>query len=163
MDKPQTQVVFIREGTEQDIPQVLKLIHELAVFEREPNAVKTSIDSMLKDGFGAQPVFGMFVAEVQSTIVGASIYYYRYSTWRGRCLYLEDLIVTESYRGQGIGQQLFSRIVRKAKEDECQGISWQVLNWNQPALDFYGKYGAKSEAQWLNCSLSREQIENFQS
>lgn len=152
-------VLTIRQGIENDLADALRLIKELAVFEEEPDAVVTTVDSMRTDGFGDQPVFGFFVAEVNGEIVGLSLYYDRYSTWRGRCLYLEDLIVTENFRGQGIGKALFDRTVQKAREDGYQGISWQVLDWNDPAIKFYETYGAKIEHQWLNCRLEKNQLD----
>ena len=149
----------IRQGTENDLPDAFRLIQELAVYEKEPEAVVTTVESMQVDGFGDNPVFGFFVAEFNDEIVGLSLYYDRYSTWRGRCLYLEDLIVTESCRGKGIGKALFDRTVKKAKDDGYQGMSWQVLDWNEPAIGFYKSYGAKIEEQWLNCRLEKEQTD----
>lgn len=151
----------VRTGTKADLPAVLELIVELAIFEREPDAVKTTIESMERDGFGENSVFGFFVAESESKIVGISLYYYRYSTWRGKCLYLEDLIVTESSRGLGIGKALFEATIQKACDEQCVGMSWQVLDWNQPAIDFYQRYDSKIEKGWLNCSLNAEQLRQF--
>ena len=150
--------VYIRPGTADDLPQALSLIQELATFEREPDAVEATIESMQIDGFGERPVFEYFVAEVAGKIVGLSLYFYSYSTWKGKCLYLEDLIVTESHRGQGIGRQLLDRIVAQAKESGSKRAVWQVLDWNEPALNFYNKYSASIEEGWLNASLSKEQI-----
>ncbi len=163
MNNLPTKNITIRSGTPGDLPRTLELIRELAEFEKEPEAVTTTVESMLEDGFGKRPVFGFFVAEVDQDIVGISVYYYRYSTWRGTCIYLEDLIVTESHRGSGIGKLLFDRTVQKAKDDNCNGVSWQVLDWNKPAIDFYEKYSAKIEGQWMNCSLSKRQVEQFES
>ncbi|HMO91172.1 MAG TPA: GNAT family N-acetyltransferase [Pirellulaceae bacterium] len=151
--------VMIRPGEVSDIPRLLELIQELATFEREPHAVKATQASMLRDGFGDNPVFGSFVAELSQQVVGMAIYYYRYSTWRGRCLYLEDLVVTESARGRGIGKKLFEQTVSKAKQENCQGLFWQVLDWNQPAIDFYLQYGAQIESQWLTCYLTKQQLD----
>lgn len=143
----------IRPGTNAEIPAVHALIVELAVFEREPDAVSNTIEMMLQDGFGDRPIFGFLVAETEGRIVGASIYYYRYSTWKGKRLYLEDLIVTEHMRGKGIGQLLFEETVRIAKSEKCTGMMWQVLDWNQPAIDFYKKYDARFDEGWVNCHL----------
>jgi len=148
----------IRDGIVDDLPQVLELIRELAIYEREPDAVVTTVASMERDGFGPRPLFGMIVAEQAGQLVGAAIYYDRYSTWKGRCLYLEDLIVTASCRGQGIGQALFEATMQRAIDQDCQGMSWQVLDWNQPAIEFYQRYQAKLEGQWINGSLSRTQL-----
>ncbi len=144
---------IIRPGTKEDVSAVHALIVELAVFEREPDAVSNTIEMMLEDGFGDRPVFGFLVAEESDQIVGASIYYYRYSTWKGKRLYLEDLIVTESRRGAGLGKLLFEETVRIAKEQHCTGMMWQVLDWNAPAIDFYKKYNARFDSEWINCHL----------
>ena len=146
-------MIEIRPGTRHDLPQILKLIVELAVFEKEPNAVKTTVESMAEDGFGENPVFGFLVAADGDKIVGMSLFYDRYSTWRGRCLYLEDLIVTESYRGQGIGKMLLDRTIEKAKTEGYRGMSWQVLEWNEPAINFYKKYNTQFDGKWVNCMI----------
>lgn len=153
-------MLHVRPGEPEDLPAVLELIVELARFEQEPDAVKTTVASMTEDGFGRRPVFGFFVAEVDSQIVGISLFYDRYSTWRGRMLYLEDLIVTESFRGKGIGKALLDRTIEKAKEEDYRGMMWQVLGWNKPAIEFYEKYGADLDAKWLNCILSEDQLRN---
>jgi GNAT superfamily N-acetyltransferase len=144
---------IIRPGTKEDIAAVHALIVELAVFEREPDAVSNTIEMMLEDGFGANPVYGFLVAEVDGHILGTSIYYYRYSTWKGKRLYLEDLIVTETSRGMGLGKLLFEGTVRIAREQRCTGMMWQVLDWNEPAIEFYKKYNARFDAGWINCHL----------
>jgi len=144
---------IIRPGTKEDIAAVHALIVELAVFEREPDAVSNTIEMMLEDGFGDHPVYGFLVAEVDGHILGTSIYYYRYSTWKGKRLYLEDLIVTEKSRGMGLGKLLFEETVRIAREQRCTGMMWQVLDWNTPAIEFYKKYNARFDAGWINCHL----------
>jgi len=144
---------IIRAGTQTDVPFVHALIVELAIFEREPNAVSNTTQMMLEDGFGDRPIFGFLVAQTEGRIVGASIYYYRYSTWKGKRLYLEDLIVTERMRGKGIGQLLFEETVRKAIAEKCTGMMWQVLDWNEPAIEFYKKYNARFDSGWVNCHL----------
>ncbi|MEM9413364.1 MAG: GNAT family N-acetyltransferase [Planctomycetota bacterium] len=146
-------MIQIRTGTADDLNAVHELIIELAIFEKEPDAVKTTVESMLHDGFGRNPVFGFFVATFDETIVGLSLFYDRYSTWRGRCLYLEDLIVTEPFRRQGIGKQLFDRTLKKARDEGYRGMSWQVLDWNEPAINFYRKYGVKLDEKWVNCLI----------
>lgn len=147
--------MIIREGKKEDLPRVLELIKELATYEKAPDAVTNTVEMMEKDGFGENPVFGFFVAEDKvKGIVGISIYYYRYSTWKGRRLYLEDIVVTESERGGGIGKLLFDRTIQKGKEEGCSGMVWQVLDWNEPAINFYKKYyNATLDPEWINCSI----------
>ena len=155
------QLANIREGTKADLPRVLELIKELAAFEKAPDEVINTVERMEKDGFGPSPVYGLFVAENENGIVGISIYYWRYSTWKAKRLYLEDIIVTETMRGKGIGKQLFERTMQHAIDKDCSGMTWQVLDWNEPALNFYKKYGAKLDAEWVNGSLEKEQIQNY--
>lgn len=148
----------IRAGRKEDLPRVLELVRELAVYERAPDEVTNTVAMMEEDGFGPNPVYGMYVAVRNDIIVGISIYYYRYSTWKGRRLYLEDIIVTETERGKGIGKALFNRTLEHALQSGCTGITWQVLDWNEPAINFYKKYGAKFDASWVNCNIEREGI-----
>ncbi|TDQ13702.1 L-amino acid N-acyltransferase YncA [Algoriphagus boseongensis] len=150
----------LREGKVEDLPQVLDLIKELALYEKAPEQVTNTLEMMEADGFGPNPVYGLFVCEKESTskIIGIAIYYYRYSTWKGKRLYLEDLVVTESERGNGAGKLLFDRILAKTLEDGCTGMMWQVLDWNEPAINFYKKYGAYLEAGWLNAHLQDYEI-----
>lgn len=151
--------VSIRIGTKQDLPQVLELVKELALYERAPHEVTNTVGRMEKDGFGPNPIYGLFVAENERGVVGISIYYWRYSTWKGKRLYLEDIIVTEKERGRGIGKLLFDRTMQHALDEECTGMLWQVLDWNEPAINFYKKYyNAKLDGEWINCSLEAEQI-----
>jgi GNAT superfamily N-acetyltransferase len=151
----------IREGIKQDLPHVLELVKELATFERAPQEVINTVEQMEKDGFGPNPVFGFYVCENASGIVGLSLYYWRYSTWKGKRLYLEDIIVTEKERGQGIGKMLFDRTMQKALEENCTGMMWQVLDWNEPAITFYKKYGTSMSQEWVNCTLETEQIRSL--
>jgi GNAT superfamily N-acetyltransferase len=151
----------IRVGRKEDLPRVLELIKELATFEKAPDAVINTVALMEKDGFGVKPVFGFFVAEKNNAIVGISLYYWRYSTWKGKRLYLEDLIVTESERGSGLGKLLFDRTMQLAVEEDCTGMMWQVLDWNEPAINFYKKYGTDLSQEWINCNLERDQIEKY--
>ncbi len=146
--------MIVRKGTIEDIPRAFELVEELALYEKAPEEVTNTIEMMKKDGFGANPVFEFIVAEQDQEIIGLSIYYWRYSTWKGKRLYLEDLIVTESKRGIGAGKMLFDRTVEIAKEQGATGMMWQVLDWNEPAIAFYKKYGALLEDGWLNCHLS---------
>lgn len=150
--------VFIRAGRKEDVPQVLDLVKELAAYERAPEEVTNTVARMEADGFGPQPVYGMYVAEQNSRIVGLSLYYYRYSTWKGKRLYLEDIVVTLSERGKGIGQRLFTRTMEHALDEQCTGMTWQVLDWNEPAINFYKKYGARFDEGWINCNIEREGI-----
>lgn len=150
--------VNLREAQIADCPRLLELVHELALFEKAPQEVDVSLAEFEDAGFGAKPVWKAFVAEADNYIVGFALYYVRYSTWKGRRVYLEDLIVTEQWRGKGIGKLLFDRVVLETKELGFSGMVWQVLDWNQPAIDFYKKYEAGIEAGWLNASLSKQQI-----
>ncbi|MTI30523.1 GNAT family N-acetyltransferase [Xanthovirga aplysinae] len=152
-------MINIRKGKKEDLPQVLKLIHELAVFEKAPNEVENNVEKMLEDGFGEKPVFEFFVAETDTQIIGTAIYYYSYSTWKGRCLYLEDLVVSESFKRQGIGKLLFNQLISQAKKEKVARLSWQVLDWNEPAINFYKKLNADLDSEWINCKLTREQLE----
>ncbi len=151
----------IRPGRREDLPHVLALIKELAEYERALHEVINTVEQLEKDGFGSQPIFGFMVAENANGIVGLSLYYWRYSTWKGKRLYLEDIIVTGKERGKGIGKLLFDHTMRKTQEENCSGMMWQVLEWNKPAINFYKKYGAKLDDEWTNGTLEREQIERL--
>ncbi len=145
--------MVIRRGEKRDLPDALRLIRELAIYEHAEEQVVNTVERMEEDGFGENPVFGFIVAEDEDGIFGASIYYYRYSTWKGRRLYLEDLIVSESKRGTGAGKALLDETIVVAKETNCTGIMWQVLDWNEPAIRFYEKYGASLDSGWINCNM----------
>ncbi|MCO5947856.1 GNAT family N-acetyltransferase [Mucilaginibacter flavidus] len=137
----------------------MELVNELALFERAPEEVTVTLQEFEDAGFGKNPVWKAFVAESDGLILGFAVYYIRYSTWKGQRLYLEDLIVTEAARGKGIGKLLFDKLIVEANELGFNGMSWQVLDWNEPAITFYQKkYGAAVEAGWLNASLSKEQL-----
>lgn len=151
----------IREARLADCSRILELINELAVYERAPEEVTVTLAEFEDAGFGQKPVWKAFVAELDETIVGFALYYVRYSTWKGCRLYLEDFIVTDSHRGKGIGKQLFDTVVLEAHEKGFNGMTWQVLDWNEPALNFYKKYEAGVEAGWLNGSLSKQQLADF--
>lgn len=146
-------MIKIRKGTKTDLPRALELIKELALYEKAPEQVTNTVERMEEDGFGEHPIYGFIVAEEDGVIHGMSIYYWRYSTWKGKRIYLEDLIVTESQRGLGIGKLLFDKTIEIGKEQGATGMMWQVLDWNEPAINFYRKYGASIEEEWLNCSL----------
>jgi GNAT superfamily N-acetyltransferase len=143
----------LRKANASDIPSMMKLIVELAVYERAPGEVTNTEQMMLSDGFGDNPLYHAFVADIEGEIIGFAITYYRYSTWKGRCLYLEDLIVTEEHRKNGIGQKLFDCCIDFGKKNNCKKMIWQVLDWNQPAIDFYNKNNAQLDNGWINGSL----------
>ncbi|PIB37151.1 GNAT family N-acetyltransferase [Reichenbachiella sp. 5M10] len=143
----------IRQGVKADLPAVLELIRELAIYEKALHEVNNTLEKMAEDGFGPQPIFGFFVAESQDKIIGLSLYYYRYSTWKGKRLYLEDLIVTESERGNGVGKLLMDHTIAFGKSQKCTGMMWQALDWNEPALNFYKTYKASFDEEWVNCHL----------
>ena len=145
--------IIIRFGTKQDLPRVLELVKELALFERAPNEVINTVELMEHDGFGPNPIYGFFVAVNASGIVGLSLYYWRYSTWKGKRLYLEDIIVTEKERGKNIGKQLFERTMQHTLDENCSGMMWQVLDWNEPAIKFYAKFDAAFDKEWWNGSI----------
>ena len=151
----------IRKGTPQDMPDVLALITELAVFEKEPDAVVISTEDLLRDGFSENPLFHTFVAEVNEEIIGVALYYYRFSTWKGKTIHLEDLIVKENNRGTGAGFALYSEIIKQGKKDNVRRIEWNVLDWNTPAIDFYEKSGAKVLGDWRVVHMDENGITNF--
>jgi GNAT superfamily N-acetyltransferase len=150
----------LRIAKKEDCPRLLDLVHELALFEKAPQEVTVTLDEFIDAGFGSKPVWKAFVVEADGFIVGFALYYIRYSTWKGCRMYLEDLIVTESWRGKGVGKMLFDRLIQEARELGFNGMTWQVLDWNEPAINFYKKYEAAIDAGWLNASLSKEQILN---
>jgi GNAT superfamily N-acetyltransferase len=145
--------ITIRRAFKEDCKRLLELIQELADFERAPHEVTVTLDHFIESGFGENPVWYGFVAEEENIIKGFALYYVRYSTWKGQRMYLEDILVTEQSRGKGIGKLLFDRLIEEAKEKKFCGIVWQVLDWNEPAINFYKKYKAKIESEWLNCSI----------
>lgn len=151
----------IRRGEPNDMLSVLKLIQELAHFEREPEAVIVTTEDLIKDGFGLNPLFGVFVAEVDSRIVGMALYHYKYSTWKGKTIHLEDLIVTNEFRGKGIGSKLLTKMVEFANEDKVKRLEWNVLDWNTPAIDLYEKSGAEILKEWLLVRLDENGIANY--
>ncbi|OAQ39726.1 GNAT family acetyltransferase [Pedobacter psychrophilus] len=153
--------IDIRYALKEDCSRILELIHELALYEKAPQEVTVSLTEFEDAGFGEKPVWKAFVAEVDGYIEGFSLFYIRYSTWKGCRLYLEDFIVTEKMRGQGIGKLLFEKTIQEAKEKNYSGMVWQVLDWNQPAINFYNKYNSGLEDGWINASLSKEQIQHF--
>lgn len=145
--------IKIRRALKEDCPRLLELVQELAVYEKAPQEVTVTLEHFIESGFGPKPVWWCFVAEADGTIQGFALYYIRYSTWKGQAMYLEDLIVTEAMRGKGAGKLLFDRLVEEAKEKKFTRIIWQVLEWNEPAINFYKKYKTKFDSGWLNCIL----------
>ena len=150
--------IHIRTAIKEDCPRLLELINELALYEKAPEEVTVTIDEFVDAGFGQKPVWKAFVAEENGTIIGFALFYTRYSTWKGCRLYLEDFIVTEEYRGKGVGKILFEKVIDEAKTNNYNGMTWQVLDWNEPAINFYNKYEARLEDEWLNASFSKEQL-----
>ncbi|WP_309614673.1 GNAT family N-acetyltransferase [Flavobacterium sp.] len=160
----------IRKGEKKDMKAVLELIQELATFEKEPDAVVVTVADLERDGFGDYPLFHTFVAEVDDDssdseqakqIVGIALYYYRYSTWKGKTIHLEDLIVKEKMRGSGLGFALYSKIIEQGKLDKVRRIEWAVLDWNTPAIDFYIKSGAKVLDDWRVAQMDENGINEF--
>ena len=153
--------MIIRKATKNDMPSVLELIQELATFEKEPDAVVVTVDDLIREGFSENPLFQCFVAEEENEIVGMALYYYRYSTWKGKTIHLEDLIVKENKRGTGAGFALYKEIIKQGKAENVRRIEWNVLDWNTPAIDFYEKSGAKVLGDWRVVHMDDKGIEQF--
>jgi len=151
----------VRIGTRNDVPAVMQLVRELAEYERAPDEVTNTEDAMIRDGFGAEPAFGLFVAEMNQEVVGIALHYVRYSTWKGKMLYLEDIVVKEQLRGQGIGADLFEACLKLCVDRNYAGMTWQVLDWNEPALNFYRKYSATLDSEWINGKLLLSEIQKM--
>jgi len=144
----------IRTATKNDLPQVLELIKELAVYEKEPGAVIISLEQLEEDGFGESPLYWIILAENENGLLGMSFYFIRYSTWKGKSLYLEDLVVKEEFRGHQIGEALFNETIKTAKAMNAVAMNWQVLDWNEPAINFYKKFDAELDSEWINGQLT---------
>ncbi|MBU2949927.1 GNAT family N-acetyltransferase [Tamlana agarivorans] len=151
----------IRNAKKTDMPQVLNLINELAVFEKEPDAVEVSLSDLEKDGFGEQPAFHCFVAEVEEKIEGIALIYNRYSTWKGKIIHLEDLIVSQAMRGSGLGTALLDQVIKHGHQLGVKRINWEVIDWNEPAIAFYEKKGAKVLRDWDVVHLDESGIKNY--
>lgn len=151
----------IRKGNSEDMEAVLDLIQELADFENEPNAVVITVEDLIRDGFSSTPLFHVFVAEVATEIVGIALYYYRYSTWKGKTIHLEDLVVKEKMRSSGVGFALYSEVIKQGKKDKVRRIEWNVLDWNTPAINFYKNSGAKILDDWRVAQMDKEAIDAF--
>jgi len=145
--------IIIRRAERKDCARLLELVKELAEYERAPDAVTVTPEHFTESGFGEKPVWWAFVAEVDGTVQGFAMYYIRFSTWKGQRMYLEDLLVTEAMRGNRIGKMLFDRLIEECKEKGFSAMVWQVLDWNEPAINFYKKYDTVFEPEWVNCSL----------
>jgi ribosomal protein S18 acetylase RimI-like enzyme len=150
--------ITIRRAEKKDSERLMELVHELAVFEKAPQEVTVSMNHFVESGFGDNPVWWALVAEVttgeETLIVGFALYYIRYSTWKGQRMYLEDLIVTEEWRGKGIGSLLFEQLFEEARAKKLPAVAWQVLDWNEPAIKFYKKLNASFDGEWINCAVN---------
>ncbi|MEQ1625427.1 MAG: GNAT family N-acetyltransferase [Sediminibacterium sp.] len=146
--------INIRRAVIEDCSRIMELIQELADYEKAPEEVTVTLAHFQESGFGANPVWWAFVAEVDGRVEGFALYYIRYSTWKGQRMYLEDILVTEQMRGKQLGKLLFDRLIEESKEKNLKGMVWQVLEWNEPAINFYKKYNASFDGEWINCSIS---------
>ncbi len=156
-----TTSIIIRKGEPADLDQVLALIRELAEYERAPEEVSNTLSQLMEDGFGKYPVYGLLVAATPTEIAGIAIYFTKYSTWKGKGIYLEDIVVGEKFRRRGIGRMLFDAVITESQKAGARQLHWQVLNWNEPAIAFYKKYNASFDDTWINCKLSESQINIF--
>ena len=154
-------MLTIRKGEKKDLPFILELIKELARYENAIEQVSITLSELEKDGFGLNQHYHFLVAEKENNIIGMSFYWFRYSTWKGRFLFLEDFIVKKNYRRQGVGTALFNATIKVCQEQNINGMCWQVLDWNQPAIKFYKKYNASISREWLNGKLDKTQLVNF--
>jgi GNAT superfamily N-acetyltransferase len=145
---------LIRRAVKEDCARILELVKELALYEKAPDEVTVTLEHFEESGFGEKPVWWAFVAELDGKVEGFALYYIRFSTWKGQRMYLEDFLVTENLRGGGMGKMLFDRLIIEAKEKGFNGIVWQVLDWNEPAINFYKKYKASFDGEWVNCAIS---------
>jgi L-amino acid N-acyltransferase YncA len=153
--------MLVRKGIKEDLPHILKLINELADYEKASGEVAVTAAEMENWGFGADKLFECFVVENEENIVGMALYYFKYSTWKGKGLFLEDIIITEKERKKGFGKLLFDEVIKVAREQKVRRMEWQVLEWNAPAIAFYKKYNAEFDSVWLNCKLTEGQLKNM--
>lgn len=151
----------IRKGRIEDMPRVLELIQELAAFEKQPDAVQVTVSDLERDGFGPNPLFQVLVAEMDGVIPGIALFYNRFSTWKGKTIHLEDLIVSEQYRGSGIGMKLYEAVMAEAKKQNVRRVEWNVLDWNTPAISFYEKTGAVVFKDWLVAQMDEKGLTDF--
>jgi len=154
--------ISIRRAVKEDCARLMELVNELALYEKAPQEVTVTLDHFVESGFGPNPVWWAFVATTQEAdengiqkevIGGFALYYIRYSTWKGQAMYLEDILVTNAMRGKRLGSLLFDRLIEEAKEKKLSRIIWQVLEWNEPAINFYKKYNASFDGEWVNCAI----------
>jgi GNAT superfamily N-acetyltransferase len=153
--------ITIRNATAKDVPTMMALVRELAEFENSPNEVMNTEAKMIEEGFGQNPAFHAIVAEVDKQVIGMSVFYFSYSTWKGKSIYIDDIIVNEAFRGKGVGSKLMEATISRAKNENVGKLHWQVLDWNDPAIRFYQKYEADFDPEWVNCSIIREKLANF--
>jgi GNAT superfamily N-acetyltransferase len=151
----------LRIAQKEDVYIIHEFIRELALFEKAPEEATITVEQLIEDGFSAKPVFEVMLAEVNNKVVGMAFYFFSYSTWKGKCIYLEDIIVKEEYRGNGIGKKLLDSVVHRGKEINAKRVQWQVLDWNVEAIEFYKKIGAKLDHSWINCKFTESQIKNY--
>ncbi|HBL38469.1 MAG TPA: GNAT family N-acetyltransferase [Flavobacteriales bacterium] len=156
-----TEVFTVRKGTKNDVKAVHALIVELAIYERAEQEVSNTVDQLLRDGFGEDPVYELLVAETEEKVVGMALWYTKYSTWKGKCGYLEDLVVQADVRGRGIGKALFLEVAKACAHRGYGRMEWQVLDWNEPAIGFYRSLGAGLDPEWLNGKLTKDELQTF--
>ncbi len=154
---------LIRRGDAGDVPGIMRLVKELALFERAPEAVVNTEKMLLEDGFGSHSIYKVFIAEDANSneIIGMALYYTAYSTWKGKLLFLDDLVVTEKYRRYGIGRMLMNAFLKEAHEEGVKQVRWQVLNWNEPAIAFYRSLGAELDDEWITCKMTDKDIDHY--
>jgi GNAT superfamily N-acetyltransferase len=152
----------IQKAQKFHLPEILKMIQELAEYEKAKDEVTISLSDLERDGFGSNPLFEVILAIENDKILGMAFYYFSYSTWKGKCIYLEDIIVKSEFRGKGIGSILFEEMINIAKSSDAKRMQWQVLDWNQEAIKFYKKYNADIDASWLNGRFNEAEIKAFQ-
>ena len=147
-------MIEIRKAIKTDIPGILGLVNDLALFEKAPEEVITTVADYERNGFSDHPLFDTYLAFKDGELVGFALWYFRFSTWKGKRLYLEDLYIKDAFRGEGIGKLLLENVIQEAKETHCSGLMWQVLDWNTPAIEFYKKYNATFDSSWINVNLT---------
>jgi GNAT superfamily N-acetyltransferase len=146
-------MIELRRAKQEDIPSILELVNSLALFEKAPNEVTATVQDYIENGFGDNPIFFSYLAYDEGQLAGFALWYFRFSTWKGKRFYLEDLYVKDEFRGKGIGQKLIEACIEEAKQTKCTGMMWQVLDWNTPAIEFYKKYNAQFDGEWINVNL----------
>ena len=151
----------IRKGLEKDVQEVLDLITELAIFEKEPDAVEITVEDLLNDGFSENPKFNLFIAEENSKVIGIALFYERYSTWKGKTIHLEDLIVTKSRQKIGAGKALYTAVLKYAYENNFNRIAWEVIDWNTNAIEFYKNTGATYLNDWSVVQMNKKNLAKF--